>query len=89
MTPLNWKVVTLSVGLHCAVSFALCVAFGLLVPPSLHASRLLEMVLPGFQWLTPGSFLLGLVESFLIGIYVGLVFTAIYNLVLRGFRPAR
>jgi hypothetical protein len=88
MSPLNWKVVTLSLGLHCAVSFALCVALGLLVPPSLHASRLLEMVLPGFQWLSPASFLLGLAESLLIGVYLGLVFTPIYNLVLRGFGHA-
>jgi hypothetical protein len=88
MSPLDWKVVTLSLALHCAVSFALCVVFGLLVPPTLHASRLLEMVLPGFHWLTPTSFVLGLVESFLLGAYLGLVFTAIYNLVLRGFEPA-
>ena len=89
MSPLNWKVVTLSLGLHCAVSFVLCVAWGLLATPALHASRLLEMVLPGFRWLSPASFLLGLLESFLIGVYLGLVFTAIYNLVLRGFEPAR
>ena len=89
MSRLDWKVVTLSLGLHCGVSFVLCIVFGLLAPPALHASRLLEMVLPGFQWLSPTSFLLGLVESFLLGGYVGLVFTAIYNLVLRGFGPAR
>jgi hypothetical protein len=41
------------------------------------------MVLPGFQWLSPGSFALGLAESFLWGVYVGLVFTPIYNLVAR------
>lgn len=89
MSPLNGKVVTLSLGLHCAVSFVLCVAWGLLASPALHASQLLEMVLPGFQWLSLASFVLGLVESFLIGVYLGLVFTAIYNLVLRGFAPAR
>ena len=89
MSPLSWKVVTLSLGLHCAVSFVLCVAWGLVASPALHASQLLEMVLPGFRWLSPASFLLGLVESFLIGIYLGLVFTAIYNRVLKGFEPVR
>ena len=89
MSRLNWKIVTLSLGLHCAVSFVLCVAWGLLAPPTLHASQLLEMVLPGFLWLSPASFLLGLVESFLIGVYLGLVFTAIYNRVLKGFEPVR
>jgi len=58
------------------VSFVLCVAWGLLASPALHASQLLEMVLPGFRWLSPTSFLLGL------------VFTAIYNRVLKGFEPA-
>ena len=89
MSPLSCKAVTLSLGLHCAVSFVLCVAWGLLAPPALHASQLLEMVLPGFRWLSPASFLLGLVESFLIGVYLGLVFTAIYNRVRKGFEPAR
>lgn len=83
MSPLNWKVVTLSLGFHCTVSFVLCVIYGLLVPPALHAVQFLEMVLPGFKWLTPGSFVLGLVESFLWGIYIGALFTPIYNLVLR------
>jgi hypothetical protein len=41
--------------------------------------QLLEMALPGFHWLTAGSFVLGLVESFLYGLYAGLVFTPIYN----------
>ena len=77
MSRLNWKIVTLSLGLHCAVSFVLCVAWGLLASPALHAAQLLEMVLPGFRWLSPASFLLGL------------VFTAIYNRVLKGFEPVR
>ena len=37
------------------------------------------MLLPGFTWLTWQSFLLGLVESFLYGIYFGLVFVPLYN----------
>jgi hypothetical protein len=44
------------------------------------------MVLPGFRWLSPASFVLGLVESFLWGVYLGVVFTPIYNFVLKGFR---
>jgi uncharacterized protein DUF5676 len=85
MSPLNWKVVTVSLGLHCVVSFVLCVAYGLIVPSALHASQFLEMVLPGFRWLSPASFVLGLVESFLWGVYLGAVFTPIYNFVLKGF----
>jgi hypothetical protein len=40
-------------------------------------------VLPGFRWLTVGSFFLGLAETFLYGAYAGLVFTSIYNYFLR------
>jgi hypothetical protein len=44
------------------------------------------MALPGFRWLSVGSFVLGLVESFLYGAYTGLVFVPIYNFVLRRYR---
>ena len=83
MSPLNWKVMTWSLGLFGAVSFVLCVIYGLIVPKALHSVQFLEMVLPGFRWLSPSSFVLGLVESFLWGVYFGLVFTPIYNFVAR------
>ena len=83
MQNLNWKVMTLSLGLFSGASFVLCVAWGLLVPPGVHGTRFLEMTLPGFVWLTPGSFLLGLVETVVIGSYVGLVFALIHNAVAR------
>lgn len=62
-----------------AVSFVLCVLYGALVPESLHMRPFLETVLPAFRWLTVGSFFLGLLESFLWGAYIGLVFLPIYN----------
>ncbi len=79
---LNVKIVSWSLGLFTAVSFVLCVLYGLLVPERLHGmSAFLEMVLPAFKWLTFWGFVLGLVESFLYGIYVGIVFVPIYNFV--------
>jgi hypothetical protein len=36
-------------------------------------------LLPGFTWITWQSFLIGLLESFLYGIYFGLVFVPLYN----------
>jgi hypothetical protein len=39
----------------------------------------LEAVLPAFKWLTLGGFILGLIESFLYGVYIGVVFVPIYN----------
>ena len=42
-------------------------------------TQFLEIVLPGFRWLTVMGFLIGALESFLYGAYMGLVFTPIYN----------
>jgi hypothetical protein len=54
------------------------------VPEKLHGmAELLEMILPAFKWLTFGGFLLGLIESFLYGVYIGIVFVPIYNFINR------
>ncbi len=82
-TPLNFKVVTWSLGLFGAISFTLCVIYGLLVPTALNMHQFLHIVLPGFTWLSPGGFLLGLVESFLYGVYAGLVYVPLYNALHR------
>jgi hypothetical protein len=83
MHPLKVTVMTSTMALFGAVTYVLCVLYGLIAPKGLHATQLLEWMLPGFQWLSLGSFLLGLVETFLYGAYLGLVFTLIYNAVLR------
>lgn len=81
---LNIRVVSWSLGIFMAISFIICVLYGLIVPKSLHGmSIFLEAVLPAFKWLTFGGFLLGLVESFLYGIYIGIVFVPIYNFINR------
>ena len=80
---LNIKIVSWSLGIFTAISFVLCVIYGLIVPPSLHMAQCLEMALPAFKWLTFGGFFLGLSESFLYGAYAGLVFVPIYNFIAR------
>lgn len=80
---LNLKVMSWSLGIFAAVSFVLCVIYGLIVPPSLHMGRALEAVLPAFKWLTFSGFVLGLFESFFYGVYVGLVFVPIHNALSR------
>jgi len=80
---LNIKVVSWSLGIFTAVSFALCVLYGLIVPKSLHTYQFLEAILPAFKWLTFAGFCLGLLESFLYGVYAGLVFVPIYNFFTR------
>ena len=61
-----------------ALTFALCVAFDLLFPE--HAMfEAWRMLLPGFEWLSWGSFLLGLVESYGYGWYFALIWVPLYN----------
>jgi hypothetical protein len=86
---LSIRVVTWSLGVFGAVTFVVCVAYGLVVPASLHMTPWLEAVLPGFRWLTLPGFVLGLVEAFLYGAYTGLVFTPIYNAFWRRWSGPR
>ena len=76
---LSIRVVTWSLATFTTFSFVVCVAYGLIVPESLHMVQFLEIALPGFKWLSWGSFLIGPVESFLYGVYAGLVYTPIHN----------
>ena len=80
---LNVKTLTLSLALTAAITFVLCVLYGLVVPPEYHAGELLEKILPGFHWLTFGGFLLGLVEATLYGAYQGLLIGWLYNSIHR------
>lgn len=80
---LDMRTVTWSLSIFTAVSYLLCVLYGLVTPASIHMAQFLEIVLPGFRWLTLPGFFVGLVESFLWGAYVGLVFVPIYNAVHR------
>jgi hypothetical protein len=82
--PLNIRIVSWSLGIFTAFTFIFCVLYGLVVPEKLHGmAEFLEMILPAFKWLTFGGFLLGLIESFLYGVYIGIVFVPIYNFINR------
>ncbi len=75
---LDWKVVGLSTGTFLSISYLLCVAYDLIFPEHAMYESWMKL-LPGFTWLTWQSFILGFVESFLYGIYFGLVFAPVYN----------
>ena len=63
-----------------ALSFAVCAAFNLLFPN--HGMfKAWEIVLPGFQSLSVGSFFLGVFESYAFGWYIALIWVPIYNVV--------
>ncbi len=80
---LNLKVWTWSLATTAAVSFVVCVLWGLVTPGTLHMHAFLEAVLPGFRWLTVPAFFIGLVESFLYGAYLGLLFVPLHNFFQR------
>ena len=80
---LDIRLLTWSLALFAVVSFLVCVAYGLIAPQALHMHTSLETVLPGFRWLTMPGFFIGLVESFLYGVYAGLVFGWIHNALAR------
>lgn len=82
---LNLKVWTLALATWAAITFVVCVAYGLVAPPSLHNARALEVLLPGFEWLTPVGFVIGLFESLLYGAYAGLLFVPLHNAFYRRF----
>ena len=85
---LNTKLLAWALGLFTSVSYLLCVLYGAVTPESVHMHRFLEIILPAFTWISLSSFLLGLVESFLWGAYIGLVFPPIYNFLYRRWGAA-
>ena len=74
---LDWRVVGLAAGSFLAVSYVFCVAYDLAFGQRMYETWL--KLLPGFTWLSWQSFLLGLVETFIYGIYFSLVFVPLYN----------
>ena len=76
---LRIQTVSLALGLTFAISFAVCVLWGLVLPEPVHMHQFLQFVLPGFTWISVGSAILGLIESFLFGVYFAVIFVPIYN----------
>ena len=73
LIPLGW-----ALSLFLAVTFVVCVAFDMIFPDYAMYETWAGL-LPGFVWLTPVSFIIGLVESFLYGWYAALIFGGLFN----------
>ena len=61
-----------------SISFVLCVLFGLLFPQNTMYEAW-QPLLPGFEWLSWQSFFLGLVESYMYGWFITLIWVPLYN----------
>lgn len=68
----------MSLGLFLAITFVICMIWGLIVPGAAMYS-VWRALLPGFTWISWQSFLLGLAESFAYGWYVALIFAPLFN----------
>ncbi len=82
---MSLKIVTWALALSAALLYLLCIAYGLANPAGGHMSEFLSITLPGFEWLTPKGFAVGLVKSFLYGGLIGLVYVPIHNALERRF----
>jgi len=77
---LDWRVVASASAGFLAIAYMLCVAYDLLFGAQMYRAWI--ALLPGFQWISWGSFLLGLLEAVGYGIFIGLVFAPLYNFFL-------
>ncbi len=78
--------VAMSLGVLLALSFALCVVFGLLFPGATMYQAWLPL-LPGVSWISWTSALLGLVESFAYGWYIAVIVVPAFNFFAKRATP--
>ncbi len=60
------------------ITFSLCVIFDLVFPEQAMYETW-QKLLPGFEWISWKSYLLGLVEAYGYGWFVALVWVPLYN----------
>jgi hypothetical protein len=76
---LNVRLTTSATTVFATLSYLLCVGYGLLVPSSANMHQLLEIVLPGFVWISTRALFLGLAWAVAWGVYLGGGFVLVYN----------
>lgn len=76
MTRLRYWPTAWALGGFLAVSYVVCVAWDGLFP-SWAMREAWQGLLPGFVWLSPGAFLLGLAETVLYGYWLALIVPAV------------
>ncbi|MFO8035194.1 MAG: hypothetical protein R6U57_00990 [Anaerolineales bacterium] len=66
-------------GILVALTYTLDMMFGLLFPNWWVMQHFWEQLFPGFTFISWGTFFIGLVWSFLSGIYLVIIFVPLYN----------
>jgi hypothetical protein len=68
--------------LFLAISFTICVALDLVFPQH-QMYPAWQKLLPGFEWISFKSYVLGLFESYAYGWYFALIWIPLYNVIAR------
>ena len=76
--PLSVVPMGMTLSVFLSVSYVLCVLFDLWLP-AYAMNPAWSALLPGFVWISWGSFFLGLIETFAYGWYAALLFTMLHN----------
>ena len=63
------------------ITYTLCVLYDLVAPASYRMYTAWEGVLPGFEWLSWGSYLIGLTEVLAYGVYAAALYVLLARLV--------
>jgi uncharacterized protein DUF5676 len=80
MNRLDGKVLGAAMAAFLALAYVACVAYDLVFDQTMY--RAWMALLPGFTWISFGSFCLGLLETIIYGLFFGLVFAPLYNFFL-------
>jgi hypothetical protein len=68
-----------TLSLFFAISFTVCVLWGLATPVAMHMHEAWAPLMPGFHWISVPAFLIGLAWSFAYGWYAAILFVVLYN----------
>ena len=86
---LNIKVWMATLAAWMGMTFTLCVLGGVLVHGLPIRHQTLELLLPGFVWISFGSYVLGLAESLFYGVYAAGVLVVFHNFFHRQWAGSR
>jgi len=76
--PIAW-----TLGTFAAAIFAFDILLGVLFPDWWVMQKIYEVLMPGFKFISWGAFFLGLLQAFVGGFWVAVLFVPIYNFFAR------
>lgn len=86
MNAFRFKPVALALISFGLITYILCIVFDL-VFPQWAMYKLWEILLPGFTWISWGSFFIGALGIIVYGLYIAAVFVPIYDYFQKGDYP--